>query len=434
MSQDFRCDDKELERRKLLRLEMKRKREKQQRIALGTVALVVILLLVLLIRGCAAKNRERAEQAEREAAAAAVRAEASTITANLAAVGDLMCYSEQISDALKPDGTYDFSESFKAVAPYLQAADLTVGNLELNFCGPDAGYDGRPVFRAPESLAATLKDVGFDILQTANTYSIQNGLNGLTSTYRYVTEQGMQPLGTYYSKEAKTKDSGVVMKNVNGIKIAFFAYTKGMNSMTLPEDADYCVDVLYKDYNSNFEQINKEALTESINAAKRLNADVIVAMLHWGSEYETEPSKSQQEIADFLFQNGVDVILGSHSHVVGPMERKTVTVDGKDKEVFVAYSLGNFFSAMTNESTQESCVLNLEFVMDAETGETSLGEIGYMPVYMLDKGENAASPRYEILPIRSALDSSLFEEQTDTFRAAIEHLKQNTVSTLDSGK
>ena len=253
MNQDFRCDDKELERRKLLRMEMKRKREKQKRFALGTVALVVILLLVLLIRGCAAKSREKAEQAEREAAAAAVRAETSTITANLAAVGDLMCYSEQIADALKPDGAYDFSESFKAVAPYLQAADLTVGNLELNFCGPDAGYDGRPVFRAPESLAGTLRDVGFDILQTANTYSIQNGLNGLTSTYRYVTEQGMQPLGTYYSKEAKTKDSGVVIKNINGIKIAFFAYTKGMNSMTLPEDADYCVDVLYKDYNSNFE-------------------------------------------------------------------------------------------------------------------------------------------------------------------------------------
>lgn len=434
MDRNYMCDEKELERRKLLRMEMKRKRERQKKIVLCALGLVVILLLVLLIRGCVDRNRARREQQEREAAAAAIRENAVPIKANLAAVGDIICYSEQIADSLKSDGTYDFSESFKAISPYTQSADLTVGNLELNFCGPDAGYDGKPLFRAPESLAATLKDVGFDILQTANTYSIQNGLNGLTSTYKYVTEQGMQPLGTYYSREAKEKDAGVVIKNVNGIKIAFFAYTKGMNSMSLPEDAEYCVDVLYQDYNSNFELINKDALKASVDAAKRLGADVIVAMLHWGSEYETEISKSQKDVADFLIQEGVDVILGSHSHVVGPMERKTVTVDGAQKEVFIAYSLGNFFSAMTTENTQESCVLNLEFLMDAETGEISLGEIDYLPVYLLDKGENAAAPRYEVLPIRSALQSSLFENYTETFQNAIATLKKNTASTFDSGK
>ena len=433
MSQDFKCDEKEQERRRLLRMDMKRKQTKQRRIALIVIALIVVVVLALIIRGCVSRRAKQEEEAVRQAAEAAVQTEAVSIKATLAAVGDVMCYDEQIADALQSDGEYDFSASFAAVSPYLQAADLTVGNLELNFCGKDKSYSGKPMFNAPEALAEDLKDAGFDILQTANTYSIQNGLNGLTATYRYLVEQGIQPLGTYYMQSAKDKDAGIYVKNVNGIKFAFFAYTKGMNNMTLPEDATYCVDVLYKDYNSNYEQINEEALLASVEAAKNAGADVIVAMLHWGSEYEFEPTDSQKEIADLLFKNGVDVILGSHSHEVGPMELRTVTVDGKSKKVFIAYSLGNFFSAMTTGTTQESAVLNIEISMDPETGETEISDVSYLPLYILDKGEEAAT-RYEVLPIRTAQSSSLFSDWTDTFKTAISDLKAHTTSTLDSGK
>lgn len=434
MDQEYIRDEKEQERRKLIRLEMKRRKARQQRVLLGAAVLILVLIITLIARGCSNRKEEREAEEAREAAQAAVQTEAAAgIKATISAVGDIMCYENQMLAAQQADGTYDFSSSFSAIKPYLEGANLTVGNLELNFCGADATYRGFPYFNAPESLASTLHDVGFDILQTANTYSLQNGFNGLTSTIRYLTEQNIGHLGTYHTAAEKVQDRGVILKNVNGIRIAFFGYTKGMNSMSLPEDAQYCVDVLYKDYNSEYSDINKESLMASINAAKDLNADVIVAMLHWGSEYEIQPAETQEEIAELLFGNGVDVILGSHSHEVGPMEKRTVTVDGEEKTVFIAYSLGNFFSSMSEGTAQTSVVLNLEFTMDSETGDTTISDVNYLPVYIADNGEEAET-RYEVLPVRSAMASSAFAELDTTFREAITTLKNNTGSSLDSGK
>lgn len=116
-------------------------------------------------------------------------------TVTIAAVGDIMMYDEQLDAARQDDGTYDFTSSFAAVSGSTVSADLTVGNLELNFCGEP--YSGKPDFRAPESLAKTLSSIGFDVLQTANTYSIQNGLSGLQSTIRYLDAAGLSHVGTY---------------------------------------------------------------------------------------------------------------------------------------------------------------------------------------------------------------------------------------------
>ncbi len=432
MDQEYIRDEKEQERRKLVRLELKRKRIRQQRIAVGVIAVIAVLLFSLLFRGCAVRRERREEEEARQAANDTVQQEMAGIKATIAAVGDIMCYENQMIAAQKEDGTYDFAPSFTAIKPYLEGANLTVGNLELNFCGPDTGYTGFPNFNAPESLAQTLHDVGFDMLQTANTYSLQNGLTGLNSTIQYLTEQQIDHIGTYHNQAAKDENNGVILKTVNGIRFAFFAYTKGMNNMALPEDAQYSVDVLYKDYSSNYSEINKDALLASVKAAKELRADVIVAMLHWGSEYELAPGETQNEIADLLFENGVDVILGSHSHEVGPMEKRTITVDGEEKEVFIAYSLGNFFSSMTEGTSQASVILNLDFTMDANTGKVTISDIRYTPVYLADSGEGAAT-RYEILPIRSALSSSAFPNLSDSLTEAIETLKTNTGSNFDSG-
>lgn len=433
MDQDYILDEKERERRRLIRKEMKRKSLIKQRIAFIATLAVVVLILVLIISSCSKRKAQREAELAHQAAQEAVQQDVVTAKATLAAFGDVMCYNEQILDALTSSGAYDFSPSFEAIAPYLQSADLTVGNLELNFCGPNSSYVGFPNFRAPESLAQTLAEAGVDILQTANTYSLQNGISGLQSTIRYVQEQNMIPLGTYAATIDKRRDEGVQFKTVNGIKFAFLAFTKGMNNMTLPEDADYAADVLFEDYATNYEIINKDGLLRSVEAAKAGGADVIVAMLHWGTEFELKPDAKQEEIAQLLFQNGVDVILGSHSHLVGPMVKKSMVVNGREKEVFVAYSLGNFFSAMTDGTSQDSVILNLEFSMDSETGKVTISDVSYLPVYLIDKGEGA-DVRYEVLPIRSAKASSLFSEQDEVFDAAIAALKTQTASSFDSGK
>ncbi len=431
--QEYILDEKERERRRLIRKEMKRKTMIRQRIAFGVTLAVVVLILILIISSCSKRKAAREAELAHQAAQQAVQQEVVTAKATLTAFGDVMCYNEQIRDALTSSGVYDFSPSFAAVAPYLQSADLTVGNLELNFCGPDSSYVGFPSFRAPESLAKTLAESGVDVLQTANTYSLQNGISGLQSTIRYLSDQGITPLGTYTATIDKRRDEGVQFKTVNGIKFAFIGYTKGMNNMALPEDADYAADVLFEDYESNYEIINKDGLLRSVEAAKAGGANVIVAMLHWGSEFELKPDEKQEEIAQLLFQNGVDVILGTHSHLVGPMEKRSVVVNGREKQVFIAYSLGNFFSAMTDGTAQCSALLNLEFSMDSETGAVTISNVSYLPLYLIDKGEDA-EVRYEILPIRSAMASSLFSDRAELFDAAITTLRQQTGSTFDSGE
>lgn len=436
---EYERDEELLEARRLKRLEMKRKRKIQQRIILGVLALVLVLIVVLIARGCSSSRQQREEELQQDEIIPEVPevpeepAKPDT-KITLSAVGDIMVYDEQIADAKQEDGTYDFANSFSAISAYTSYADITVGNLELNFVG-STDYRGKGVWNCPEILAENLKNIGFDILQTANTYTITNGINGMTNTIKFLNAAGIDHLGTYIETSEKTDGGGVVIKEKNGIKIAFVAFTKGLNGFTLPSGSEYCVDLLYTDYDKNYSNVNESAILERLDAAKSHDPDVIVAMLHWGAEYELETSASQEEITDLMLKNGVDVILGTHSHVVGPMETRTVeTVDGEEKECFIAYSLGNFFSFMPDKDyAMESVVLNLEFTKSGETGDTTVSSVNYLPIYILDRGEEAET-RFEVLPIRPAIESALFDSHREIMLDAIDHLKTNSASSYDSGK
>ena len=314
-------------------------------------------------------------------------------------------------------------------------ADVTVGNLELTFCGEP--YQGKPEFRAPEALGEALAAAGFDVLQTANTYSITNGISGLNSTIKYLNTYGIDHVGTYASAEEKAVNEGVLLKNVNGIKIAFIAYTKGVNNLKLPEGSEYAVDLLYTDYDSEYSKVNRTAISASVKAAKALNPDLIVAMLHWGSEWDTGITDTQDEITNLLLDGGVDVILGSHPHVVSKIETRTVTTDdGKTKNCLIAYSLGNFLAspdAQTYDRTMESLILNLEITKKGDTGATSITNISYVPLYIA-KTETDGVSTIQVLPVRSAIKSGLFPELEQDLTDTIAHLRADTASDYDSGR
>lgn len=252
-----------------------------------------------------------------------------------------------------------------------------------------------------------------------------NGTKGLQSTIDILNQNSIDHVGTHASDPDQSASGGVVLREINGIRIAFIGFTKGVNNMLLTTNK-YAVDLLYVDYNSEYKNVDATGILKRVDAAKKLDPDVIVAMLHWGGEYELEISETQEEIRDLLFKNGVDVILGSHSHVVGPMEMREVeTTDGEKKQCFVAYSLGNFISDMDKDYTMESAILNLEFTKSGETGKTTISNVSYTPLYILDRGEGAEK-RFEVLPIRNAIKSDMFQEYVEDMSAAIEHLKQNT--------
>ena len=427
-----------VELRRLKRLEERRKRKLHIRIVLVVLLIIAVLSAILIFRSCSRKKGAAAPvdtSAEpSQSVMAEIPAEPDTVI-HIAAVGDIMIHDDLLTDTHRETGGYDFTENFAAVSAYTVSADLTLGNLELNFCGEP--YCGKPSYRAPESLAMTLAGLGFDVLQTANSCSIQNGLTGLESTIRVLDAAGIDHVGTYASPEEKAENAGVLLRTVSGVKVAILGYTKGLNGLSLPEGSEYAVNLLYTDYATDFSKIAEASLLRDLEAAKALSPDIIIAMLHWGSEADRAVTKTQEAITTLLFENGVDAIIGSHSHLAGPMETQTVTtVDGKEKTCFVAYSLGNFFSGMNSSlayGCEESVILDLQFTKNGETGDCALSGISYTPIYLSDQGEEA-QPRFLVLPIRSAIISGLFPDLNQTLTDAIAHLRTSTDSDFDSGR
>ena len=223
----------------------------------------------------------------------------------------------------------------------------------------------------------------------------------MARTKQIIEDTGMSALGSFTSN-ADRKSNQVVVREVNGIRFAFVGFTKGVSGMTIPDDASYCVNLLYEDYSSNYSKVNTAYILEVLDAAKATAPDVIIACLHWGSENVSEPSDSQEEIATLMFKNGVDVILGSHSHVVSPVERRTVTLDnGSKKDVVIAYNLGDLTAADEGE-VNLAPILNLEFTRDGDLGQTSVTNITYRAVVSADLGEEV-TPRFQVLDAENAL-------------------------------
>ena len=312
------------------------------------------------------------------------------IVINLVAVGDVMCHTTNFNAAYNTNTkTYDFTPVFSNVAKYITKADIAIGNLETTFAGADRGYTGYPTFNSPDALGYALKNIGIDVLSTANNHSLDKGYAGLVSTLDKLDEIGIAHMGTARNEEEQNK---ILVKDVNGVKIAFLSFTYGTNGIPVPAGKEYSVNL-----------IEKETILNQINAAKEQEVDIICASMHWGIEYEQKQSQKQTELADYLFNQGVDIIIGNHAHVVEPMEKKTITLEnGTEKEVFVCYALGNFISGQTFEHTKTSVILDMNIRKSVENGEIAIDSVDYVPIYCYDKGEKASN-RYELLPIREAI-------------------------------
>lgn len=332
------------------------------------------------------------------------------ITFNMSVIGDIMCHNTQYTDAYNSNtGTYDFSYVFKDIKTKIKTADIAVGNLETTFAGKSVGYSSYPTFNTPESLADNLKDLGLDVLTTANNHSLDKGYKGIESTIDYLDKADISHTGTFKSEEDQNK---ILIKNVKDVKIAFLSYTYGTNGIKVPTGKDYCINL-----------IDKELIKKQLELAKAENPDIICVSMHWGIEYQTKQNKEQEALADFLFENGVDIILGSHPHVLQPMEKRTVTLeDGSTKDGFVIYSLGNFMSGQVKENTKNSIILDLKITKKAQDGKISIDSVNYTPIYMYKS--TAKTKAYKILDIESTI--SKYDTEKDT------SIGQKTYNTLQT--
>ena len=320
------------------------------------------------------------------------------VSFTLTAIGDIMCHNTQYWDAYqKETDTYDFSYVFENVKDYIAAGDVSIANIETSFAGKERGYSNYPVFNSPDELVRDVKATGLDIITTAGNHCLDMGYSGLSRTIDVLKNNEIEQLGTYKSQEERDT---IFIKDVKGIKIAFIDYTYGTNGIPVPSGKEYCVNL-----------IDKNLIKKDIEAAKKQNVDMIVACMHWGDEYKTKANKEQEDLADFLFKNGVNVIIGNHPHVLEQMEKRTVTLeDGTTQDGFVIYACGNFICDQNAENTRNSIILNLDITRNSD-GKITIDKANYIPIYMY-KGTPGKLRRMKVLDIEKSIKN--YENGTDT--------------------
>lgn len=296
--------------------------------------------------------------------------------------GDAMQHDKQLASAKRADGSYDYSNYFTALKPYIESADYAVVNLEVPLGG--APYSGYPMFCAPDSYLTAIKDAGFDFILGANNHSLDRRDKGVRRTIDQFDAQGIPYAGIYRNKTERDSIMPVI-RNINGFRVAFLNYTYGTNGITIQDD-------VVVDY------IDKGKIKADIKKAREAGAEIIAACMHWGVEYVLLPNSTQKQLADFLEEQGVELIIGGHPHVIQPMEMRRRKSDGRN--VLVVYSLGNFISAMRKTDTQGGAMVRVRLSRD-ESGKAYVDTASYRLVFVSQP--SGSDKEYKLVPAEQVL-------------------------------
>lgn len=312
--------------------------------------------------------------------------------AKIVFAGDAMQHAAQIDAAKKASGEFDYSSCFEAVSPVIEEADFAVVNLEAPLGG--APYRGYPCFSAPDAFAEALALAGFDMMLTANNHTLDRGSRGLVRTIDKLDEYSIAHLGTYRNRHER--DSVLPMiQTVKGFRIGFLNYTYGTNGIEAkpPVVVDY---------------IDKELIKDDIRHLREAGAELITVCIHWGDEYKLLPNVAQIALADFLADNGVDMIIGSHPHVIQPMEMRS----GKDgRNCFLVYSLGNFISNMKTVDTRGGAIVTVTLSRDS-MGKAFVKDATYRLVFTVPGSFNLV-PVDDYTPESWAQQCNAFEKSAE---------------------
>ena len=383
--------DDEMNMRREKREAQRRKQQaeaKRLRITLILAAVVLVLctagIVFLTSRSDSSQTTVAAEtrptQKPTQATEPATRAQKSTkTTIHIKAAGDLNVTNSVINAGVAVGG-YNYTRAFMDVASTLSDADLTVLNLEGNICGEPYGSD---TTSAPRELLEGLRNAGVDLIQMANSCTINNGLIGLTSTLQTIRAAGLEPVGAFASESEFQQSKGYTITEAQGVKVAFVAFTKGLGGRGLPAGNDNLVNILYEDYASTYDKIDRNRITSVLKAVEAEKPDITIALLHWGSEYNDDISDTQKSIVNLMKKQGVDVIIGTHPHTVQAIEYDELA------GTLVAYSLGDFFGDASRGGTNYSIILDLEITKDSSTGTTKVTNYSYTPIYTVSEAESA---------------------------------------------
>ena len=296
----------------------------------------------------------------------------------MSAVGDILCSQTMLDDAYDDQTkTYDFSHMFRNVSGFINNADIVMGTMETGIT--EAGYNDK---NAPLEFAKAVKNSGVNLVTISHNHSLDNGVNGLKETRDNLESIGFDVVG-----DKLEEAQAVLIKEVKNTKIAFLTYTCFLdNEAQKTEEEKNCVNMY-----------SEEQAKQDIEFAKENGAEYICVLIHWGDAISETVTDEQKEIADFLVDNGVDLILGSHPSVVQPMEVRK-NADGEN--VFIAYSIGTYISTLSSEEARTELVINIELRKSGKNGKVYLNKVDYTPIYVLDNGVEAQN-RIELIDMKS---------------------------------
>ena len=300
----------------------------------------------------------------------------------MSAVGDILCSEAMLQDAYDENTkTYDFSHMFNNVSGFIDDADIIMGTMETGVM--EGKYNDKNV---PLEFARAVKNSGVNLVTISHNHSLDNGVNGLQETRENLEDIGFDVVG-----DKLETANAVCIKEVKNTKIAFLTYTCFMdNKAQKTEEELNCVNMY-----------SEEQAKSDIEYAKKNGAEYICVMIHWGDAISNTVSEEQKSIADFLIDNGVNLIIGAHPSVVQPMEVRQ-NADGDN--VFIAYSIGTYVSTLSAEEARTELVLNIELRKSGKDGKVYLNKVDYTPIYMLDNGENAQD-RFKLIDMKSTATS-----------------------------
>lgn len=302
--------------------------------------------------------------------------------ASISLVGDLMCHSTQFNYSKAGPDSFDFTGVYRFVKNYLSNADLAIGNLETVTAGNNKSYSGYPFFNSPDDFITALKYSGFDVLITANNHAIDQGEKGVIRTIDQILKNGMNYSGTFSSQS--DRDS-VRIYNINGINISILSYSENTNGLPLPKGKNYLINL-----------IDTLLIRQDIQKARQHGADIIMVDFHFGVEYQREPNSYQKEIVNKTIEAGADLIIGSHPHVIQPMNFYR-TINGTLDSGLVAYSLGNFISNQRWRYSDAGVILSIKLAKNLFTDSVYLQSVNYIPTWVF-KGSTGRKNEYIILP------------------------------------
>lgn len=338
-----------------------------------------------------------------------IKKDAGNAAVTLGSVGEVLMHSSVMNGGLKSDGSYDYDYIFDYLRPSLKQLDYSIADMEGTLAGEP--YTGYPLFSAPDAVAKAMASAGFSMAVTSNNHMLDRGKEGLLRTVEVLREQGLETIGGRMSAE----ESPFVMKVINGIKVAFSSFSyetirigenKGLNGIPIPKDVEPILDTFSQE--DEYIPQDKKKLEERVKAMREAGADLVVFMMHWGTEYLESEDAFSQIYSQTLADAGVDLCFDTGPHVIWPV-RMISSQDGK-KEMLTFFSMGNivsdqYFSIGDSNGRCEDGILAIARFEKEKSGKMNLTDAGYLATYCYKVNIGYDASRNHIIPVEAALEN-----------------------------